>query len=551
VTAADQGAGVPLHAGAEGAIEVYDTTLRDGMQGEGMSLSAGEKVRLAHKLDELGLDFIEAGFPSSNPKEMELFSLLAGERFEHAQLAAFGMTRRRGLTADADPALRTLAECFAPVCTIVGKTWSLHLERVVRVSPDENLRMIADSVLYLRRAGKRVVYDAEHFFDAFHEDRDYALACARAAAAAGAETVVCCDTNGGTLPGRIAAAIADVAAELAGSGTRVGIHCHDDSGCAVASSLAAIEAGATHVQGTVNGYGERCGNANLTTIIPNLQLKLNRPCVTPEQLAQLTSSSRFCDELLNLPPNPDQPYVGRNAFAHKGGMHVAGVNADPHTFEHVEPALVGNGRAVLVSELSGKGTVHNRAAEIGIELDDVGAGRVVERVKELEHEGYQFEAADGSFELLLRKETGAYRPLFTLESWRVIVEKRASGRVETEATIKLWAPSGDGGTRLVRTAEGNGPVNALDRALRDALTEIYPELREVELVNFKVRILDASKGTHAVTRVLLDSSDGTAEWGAIGVSENVIEASWEALVDSIEHRLQPRQRQTAKVEAVE
>jgi 2-isopropylmalate synthase len=517
------------------AIELYDTTLRDGMQGEGMSLSAQEKLRVAHRLDELGIDLIEAGFPSSNPKELELFELLGRESFAHACIAAFGMTRRRDARAEDDPALRVLADSFAPVCTLVGKTWGLHLEKVVKVDRDENLRMIAESVAFLVACGKRVLYDAEHFFDGFADDPSYALRCLRVASDAGAETVVCCDTNGGTLPDRVAVVIASVLAEMRGCGARVGIHCHDDAGCAVANSLAAVQQGVGHVQGTMNGYGERCGNANLVSIIPNLQLKLGYECVSEAQLASLTSAAHFFDELLNFTPDPDQPYVGRNAFAHKGGMHVAGVEADPATFEHIEPGIVGNRREVLISELSGKGTVHARARDAGIALDDRAASRVVERVKQLEHRGYHYEAADGSFELLLRKETGDYEQLFRLESWRAIVEKRADGRVETEATIKIWVD----GERYVRTAEGNGPVHALDRALREALVEIYPHLADIDLVNFKVRILDETKGTGAVTRVLLDASDGEDVWGSIGVSENVIEASWEALVDSLEYGMQP------------
>ncbi len=523
-------------------IELYDTTLRDGMQGEGMSLSAPEKLRVAHRLDELGIDLIEAGFPSSNPKELELFGLLSGQRFEHCTIAAFGMTRRRGVRPEEDQALCVLADCFAPVCTLVGKTWALHLEKVVKVDAQENLEMISDSVAFLVGQGKRVIYDAEHFFDGFVDDPSYALACLKAAAQAGAETVVCCDTNGGSLPDRIATAMAGVVAELGPGGVQVGIHTHDDAGCAVANSLAAVQQGATHVQGTMNGYGERCGNANLVTIAPNLQLKLGYDCLTESQLASLTATAHFFDELLNFPPDPDQPYVGRNAFAHKGGMHVAGVNVDPATFEHIEPEVVGNSRELLISELSGKGTVHARARDAGIDLDDESAGRVTERVKDLEHRGYHYEAADGSFELLLRKETGEYEPLFTLESWRAIVEKRADGRVETEATIKIWIPSGPDGERYVRTAEGNGPVNALDRALREALVEIHPHLRDIDLVNFKVRILDETKGTGAVTRVLLDASDGDQVWGSIGVSENIIEASWEALVDSLEYGMQPARR---------
>ncbi|MGI8506297.1 MAG: citramalate synthase [Solirubrobacteraceae bacterium] len=522
-------------------IELYDTTLRDGMQGEGMSLSAGEKLRVAHRLDELGIGLIEAGFPGSNPKELELFQLLGSETFQSAEIAAFGMTRRRGMSADADPALRVLAECFAPVCTLVGKTWALHLEKVVKVDREENVRMIAESIAFLVGEGKRVIYDAEHFFDGYLDDRDYALRCLLAAAEAGAETVVCCDTNGGTLPDRIGAAMGDVVAGVAAAGVRIGIHCHDDVGCGVAGSLTAVQRGARHVQGTINGYGERCGNANLIAVIPNLQCKLGHECLTEAQLAQLTPTANYLAELLNFTPDPDSPYVGRNAFAHKGGLHVAAVAADPATFEHVEPEIVGNRREMLISELSGKGTVQARAKQLGIELDDAAAAQVVERVKALEHRGYHYEAADGSFELLLRKQTGGYEPLFLLESWRVIVEKRATGRVETEATIKIWIPPTPpdlDGERYVRTAEGNGPVNALDRALREALVEIHPHLRDIELVNFKVRILDETKGTDAVTRVLLDVSDGDRVWGSIGVSENVIEASWEALVDSLEYGMQ-------------
>ena len=515
-------------------VLLYDTTLRDGMQGEGMSLSVDERVRVAHALDGLGIQLIEAGFPSSNPKEEALFDILSRERFEHAEVVAFGMTRRRAVAAADDPALRVLAGCFAPACTLVGKTWSLHLEKVTRVDPEENLRMIEDSVAFLRGEGKRVIYDAEHFFDAYRDDPGYALRCLRAAAEAGAENLTLCDTNGATLPGAVAEATARVLADLGGA-VSVGIHAHDDAGCGVANSLMAVDRGARLVQGTINGYGERCGNANLVTILANLQLKLGYECVPGQLLVRLSETAHLVDELCNVTPNPNQPYVGANAFAHKGGLHVAGVARDARTFEHVDPAHVGANRRVLVSELSGKGTVRARAKETGLELDEAGAARVVERVKELEHRGYHLEAADGSFDLLIRRETGDYAPLFRLESWRVIVEKREQGGVETEATIKIWV----GGERYVRTAEGNGPVNALDRALRAAIGETYPHLRDIGLVNFKVRILDEAKGTGAVTRVLLDASDGHDTWGAIGVSENVIEASWDALVDSLEAGMLP------------
>ncbi|MEX2253659.1 MAG: citramalate synthase [Thermoleophilaceae bacterium] len=515
-------------------VLLYDTTLRDGMQGEGMSLSAAEKLRVAHALDDLGLHFVEAGFPSSNPKEVELFELLEHERFDNSQIVAFGMTRRSDLAADEDPALRTLADCFAPVCTLVGKTWKLHLEKVIHVSPNENLAMIADSVAFLREQGKRVIYDAEHFFDAHRDDPEYALRCLRAAIGAGAENVTLCDTNGSSLPGAVAAATAGVVAQL-GDEAQIGIHTHDDAGCGVANSIEAVEQGARLVQGTMNGYGERCGNANLVSILPALQLKLGFECVAPDRLSRLTETAHLLDELCNMAPDPNQPYVGASAFAHKGGMHVAGVTRDASTFEHVDPGVVGAYRRLLISELSGRGTVEARAERTGVELAEGDAERVVERVKELEHSGYHLEAADGTFDLLIRKETGDYEPLFRLEAFRVIVEKREDGRVQTEATIKIWVE----GERYVRTAEGNGPVHALDQALRAAIGERYPHLHDIELVNFKVRILDESKGTGAVTRVLLDASDGSDTWGSIGVSENVIEASWEALVDSLEAGMLP------------
>ena len=396
--------------------------------------------------------------------------------------------------------------------------------------------MIADSVAFLVAAGKRVLFDAEHFFDGFELDAGYALDCLRAASGAGAERVVLCDTNGGSLPRQIRTAFAVVAEAL--PGVALGIHTHDDSGCAVANTLTAVESGATQVQGTVNGIGERTGNANLVTIIADLQLKLGYQLLAPEKLARLTETAHFVDELLNRSPDPAQPYVGKHAFAHKAGLHAAGVSADAQTFEHVDPAVVGNGRDVLISELAGRASIVEKARQAGIAADEEFAGRMLERVKGLEHEGFQFEAADGSLELLMRREAGEYEPLFRLESWRVMVEKRADGKVETEATIKIWL----GGERYVRTAEGNGPVNALDKALREAIGEIHPHLRDIDLVNFKVRILDETKGTGAVTRVLIDASDGQDVWGSIGVSENLIAASWDALVDSLEYGMQPGRR---------
>jgi 2-isopropylmalate synthase len=514
-------------------VKLYDTTLRDGMQGEGMSLSAAEKARVVIALDKLGVQMIEAGFPSSNPKEEELFAHLAELELEQATICAFGMTRRRDTAPEDDAALRTLVGAFTPVVTLVGKTWGLHLEKVTKVSREENLAMIADSVGFCVGEGKRVVYDAEHFFDAYRDDAGYSLECLRAAIESGAENVTLCDTNGSSLPEQIAAATRDVVAQL-GQRAEVGIHVHDDAGCGVANSLAAVAEGARMVQGTVNGYGERCGNANLTSILPNLQLKLGYAVVSDDQLASLAATVHFLDELCNVAQNPNAPYVGRNAFAHKGGMHVAGIEADARTFEHIDPAAVGNQRAVLPSELSGKATIRAQAQRIGLEMDDAAAARAVEQLKRREHDGYHYEAAPASFELLLRRESGAYKSLFQLESFRVVVEKQAGGEVTTEAAIKVVVD----GERYFQAAEGNGPVNALDKALRAAIADRYPHLAEIELTNYKVRILDEAHGTGAVTRVLLDSADEKGEWGTTGVSENIIEASWEALVDSLEYAFQ-------------
>jgi 2-isopropylmalate synthase len=516
-------------------VKLYDTTLRDGMGGQGMSLSVGEKLKVVQALDDLGVHFIEAGFPSSNPKEAELFEQLAELDLKQATIAAFGMTRRRDAAAEDDPALGVLAASFAPVVCLVGKSWRLHVDKVIKVSAEENLAMIADSIAFLRREGKRPVFDAEHFFDGYRDDTVYALECVRAAAEAGAENVTLCDTNGGSLPTFVAEATAAVAAEL-DSKVELGIHTHNDAECAVANSLAAVEAGARLVQGCVNGYGERCGNANLASILPALQLKMGFEVITSEQLASLTPTSHYLDELCNMTPNPDRAYVGRNAFAHKAGMHAAGVAADARTFEHLEPDQVGNERDILASELSGKATIRSAAERAGLDLDDEAATGAVEQLKQREHRGYHYEAAQASFELLLRREAAVYEPLFELESFRVTTEKREGSRVETEATIKVVVD----GERYVEVAEGNGPVNALDKALRAAIGARHPHLADVELTNYKVRILDENHGTGAVTRVLLDSTDGRREWGTIGVSENIIEASWEALVDSLAYAFQPR-----------
>jgi 2-isopropylmalate synthase len=511
-------------------VKLYDTTLRDGMQGHGMSLSAAEKVRVVHALDRLGVHYIEAGFPASNPKEAELFELLAGETLSQAEICAFGMTRRRDVAAEDDEALRLLADTFTGVVTLVGKTWSLHLEKVTKVSPEENLKMIEESVRYLTNHGKRVIYDAEHFFDAWRDDEGYSMECLEAALAGGAVNLSLCDTNGSSLPDQIADATAAVAARLP-AGTELGIHTHNDAECGVANSLAAVREGARLVQGTINGYGERCGNANLVSILPALQLKMGYDVVESDQLAELSATSHYVSELLNVAVDPDQAYVGRNAFAHKGGMHVAGIASDARTFEHLEPEQVGNSRMVLPSELSGKATVLARAKEIGLELSDEAATEAIAELKEREHEGYHYEAAEASFDLLLRRCAGEYEPLFRLEGFRVLTEMLESGDVLTEATLRIWVD----GERHLCVAEGNGPVNALDQALRSAITSHYPHLADIELTGYRVRILDSDHGTGAGTRVLLDSSDGESSWGSIGVSENIIEASWEALVDSLEY----------------
>jgi 2-isopropylmalate synthase len=514
-------------------VKLYDTTLRDGMGGHGMSLSVGEKLKVVEALDGLGIHLIEAGFPSSNPKEAEFFERLADVELANSQVAAFGMTRRRDRAAADDEALAVLVSSFAPLVCLVGKASAFQVERVIRVSQEENLAMIGDSFAFCVAEGKRAVFDAEHFFDGYRDDSAYALECVRAAAAAGVENVTLCDTNGGSLPGFVAEATAAVVEALDGK-VEIGIHTHNDAECAVANSLAAVEAGARLVQGTVNGYGERCGNANLASILPALQLKMGFEGVGEGQLASLTSTAHYLDELCNMTPDPDQAYVGRNAFAHKAGMHAAGVATDASTFEHLDPARVGNGREILASELSGKATIRSQAEQADLELDDEAAARAVETLKEREHRGYHYEAAQASFELLLRHEAGVFKPLFELESFRVTTEKREGGRVETEATIKVLVD----GERFVEVAEGNGPVNALDKALRAAIGARYPHLADIELTNYKVRILDEAHGTGAVTRVLLDSTDGKREWGTIGVSENIIEASWEALVDSLAYAFQ-------------
>jgi 2-isopropylmalate synthase len=526
-------------------IEIYDTTLRDGMQREGMSVSVDEKVQIALRLDRLGVHYIEGGFPGSNPKDVEFYQKMAGHKLRTAKLAAFGMTHRKDLTPAKDPMVKELLKVNTPVVTIVGKSWKLHTTKVLRVSTHQNLILISATVGYLAKKGREVFFDAEHFFDGFRDDREYALRTLQEAVTHGASRLVLCDTNGATLPGEAAEIVRIVCAEF--PDVPVGIHAHNDADCAVAVSLMAVESGATQVQGTVNGYGERCGNANLISIIPALKLKMGLDCVSDRRLAELTETSHYVAEVVNVSPETHQPYVGENAFAHKGGLHVSAALRDARTFEHVDPALVGNKQRILVSELAGRATVLKKAGEMGIDLagdeHKETLNRLLKRLKEKEHAGYHYEVADASFELFLRRELGLHKPIIELDNFRVIVQKRKSA-VISEAKIIL---KGKGAGELpIAFAEGNGPVNALDVALRKLLPASHPklvdELSRIHLVNYKVRILNEHQGTGAVTRVLLDSSDGHDTWGTIGVSENIIEASWEALVDSIEYGLVKRRR---------
>ncbi|MBD0355304.1 MAG: citramalate synthase [Rubrobacteraceae bacterium] len=508
-------------------IKLFDTTLRDGTQREGVSLTAEDKARIARELDSLGLNYIEAGFPASNPKDLEFFEGFDASELRRARLVAFTRARRPGGTAKDDVAVTCLTRLSAPVACIVGKSWRLHVEKVLRTAPEENLESVRDTVAYLARAGKEVIFDAEHYFDGFREDPGYALAVLRAAAESGATTLVLCDTNGGTLPTELKAVVGRTVREF--PEVEVGIHTHNDSGCGVANALAAVEAGATHVQGTVNGVGERCGNCDLVTTIANLQLKMGLKVLSDDELKRLTETSNYVAELMNLTPDTHRPFVGRSAFAHKGGLHVDGVSKDSRTYEHVAPEAVGNVRRTPVGELSGKNSIRAKAEELGLETGDVAA--VLSAIKQREYEGYHYEAADASLALLIGRTTDQAKPLFELESFRIISEKRADGETTVEATIKLFVK----GQRVISTAEGNGPVNALDKALRKAIEPHYPELKEIHLSNYKVRILDEHRATAATTRVLIDSTDGKRVWGAVGVSENIIEASWQALVDGLEY----------------
>ncbi len=503
-------------------FHVYDTTLRDGSQREGLSLSVNDKLTIARHLDDLGVGFIEGGWPGANPKDAEFFARAKTElQLKTAQLAAFGSTRKPGgVTADDLAHLRTSG---APVATMVAKSDVRHVERALRTTREENLAMVRDSVLHLVSEGQRVFLDAEHFFDGWVADSSYALEVLRVAAEAGASVLVLCDTNGGMLPNQLQ----DIVGAVVQDGLRVGIHAHNDTACAVANSLAAIGVGATHVQGTANGYGERCGNADLFSVVAALENKLDKRVLPPGRLAELGRVAHAVAEVANIAPDSHQPWVGSSAFAHKAGLHVSAIKADPDLYQHTDPGVVGNDIRLLISELAGRATIELKGKALGLEPDGSQVLKVLERVKQMESVGWSFEAAEASFELLLREEMGMRPSYFDLESWRVIVEHR-DGVVVSEATVKLHAE----GARIIATCEGNGPVNALDNALRQGLLELYPALASFSLTDYKVRIVSGAHGTDAVTRVLVETSDGESEWTTVGVHENVIEASWQALEQS-------------------
>jgi 2-isopropylmalate synthase len=512
-------------------VEIYDTTLRDGSQGEGINFSVMDKLRIAERLDAFGVHYIEGGWPGSNPKDIEFFAEARRRKLKHARLAAFGSTRRKGVAVEVDDQVRLLLEAETPVVTIFGKTWLLHVTEVLRTTPEENLAMIGDTVRFLKDHGKFVIYDAEHAFDGYKDQSEYALATWQAAEKAGADLVVLCDTNGGSLSSEVRAITIAARGQL---NTRLGIHTHDDIGLGVANALAALEAGATHVQGTVNGYGERTGNCNLTSLIPNIAFKMKKSCVPATSLAQLRVLAQFVDEIANMRHNPRQPWVGQTAFAHKGGMHVNAVQKVAQSFEHVDPALVGNSRRVLVSDLSGKSNIVMKAQELGFKVtnDTPELKAVLTRIKELEHEGFEFEAAEASLALLISRELEHRKLPFSVDGYHVSMRRDGPNSI-CEATIKVRVGTQGGHT----VAEGDGPVNALDKALRAALVTFYPRLQDVVLTDYKVRILESSTGTGARTRVLIQSTDGKNEWGTVGVNDNIIEASLQALVDSMEYAL--------------
>ena len=527
------------------SIDIFDTTLRDGAQFEGISLTVQDKLRVAEQLDWLGVRWIEGGYPQANPRDAEFFRRAGTElKLQTATLVAFGSTRKPLGRVDVDPTLRALLDSGVSTCCIVGKSWDFHVTEALRTTLDEGAAMVGESVAFLKAEGQRVFFDAEHFFDGYKANPEFALRVLEQAATNGAEVVVLCDTNGGSLPHEVQRIVGEVVAYF-GPDQQIGIHTQNDTGCAVANSVAAVVAGATQVQGTVNGYGERTGNANLMTVIPDLQLKMGVTCLPDDRIERLTAVSRHVAELVNLPPHAADPYVGASAFAHKGGLHTSALGrVGGASYEHVDPTVVGNHTRVLVSDLGGRAGMSLKAREFGVDLDDRSAGDLSERLKQLEAEGFQFEAADASLELLMREAAGWTQPFFRLEGYRVTTYHRNAMRggapiedgdsiIDTEATVKVWA----GDERLVAVGEGNGPVNALDAALRSVLTRHYPALGRIHLTDYRVRVLEGAAATGAVVRVLIDSTDGDRAWSTVGVSENIIEASWQALVDSLVYGL--------------
>jgi 2-isopropylmalate synthase len=512
-------------------VEIYDTTLRDGSQGEGINFSVADKLRLAERIDAFGIHYIEGGWPGSNPKDIEFFEQAKRKAFKHARLAAFGSTRRKDIAVEKDPQVQLLIDAETPVVTIFGKTWLLHVKEVLNTTAEENLKMIGDTIRFLKDNNRFVIYDAEHAFDGYKDDADYAVATWQAAEKAGADNVTLCDTNGGCLPDEINRIVKVARQKLS---VRIGIHTHNDIGLGVANALAGLEAGATHVQGTMNGYGERTGNCNLTTVIPNLVFKLKLPSIPDSALPNLKELSQFVDEIANIRHDTRQPWVGTTAFAHKGGMHVNAVQKLAHTFEHINPELVGNSRRVLISDLAGRSNIVMKAQELGFALsnDTPELKTILARIKELEHHGYEYEAAEGSLALLIAKTLKHQEAPFRIDAYHVSM-RGENNRSVCEATIKVRV----GEKRAHTVAEGDGPINALDSALRSALVKFFPELAQVQLTDYKVRILDSTAGTAAKTRVLIQTSDGKDEWSTVGVSENIIEASLQALVESIEFRL--------------
>ncbi len=524
-------------------IYLYDTTLRDGTQGENITFSADEKVKIALRLDDIGIHYIEGGWPGSNPKDMQFFDLAKRVSFNNARLVAFGSTRKPGIRPDEDRNLGALLASETPAVTIFGKSWDLHVEEIMANSLEENLAMIYDSVSFLKGNGRETIYDAEHFFDGFKNNRDYALKTLLAAQEGGADFIVLCDTNGGTLPFEIESIFGQVHKVMAARGSAgstglslsLGVHTHNDCGLAVANTITAVQAGAVMVQGTINGYGERCGNADLTSVIPVLELKMARSCISGDNLKKINSLSRYISETANQVPLNNRPFVGKSAFAHKGGIHVSAIMKAPKAYEHMDPALVGNQRRVLVSDMSGKSNVEYKARELGIELDTNGydSSKIVSEIKQLEQQGYQFDIADGSFKILMQKFTDQFEPLFTLESFRVTIEKDRDRPCSSQATMKISV----GGKQEITAAEGYGPVSALDNALRKALDRFFPDLDTMRLVDFKVRVIDGNRGTAAKVRVFIESRDQDQIWSTIGVSEDIIEASWQALADSFQFKL--------------